>query len=81
MRLTYNPPPRYPAEARHSFFPLKGSGRYRIRFGSDGIARDVQVVQSSRSQTLDSAAVEALRKWKATPGQTWTADVPVTFQP
>ena len=81
MRLTYNPPPKYPTEARRAFFPLKGTGRYRIHFGNDGIARDVQVVQSSRSQTLDSAAVEALRKWRATPGQTWSADVPVTFQP
>jgi TonB family protein len=81
MRLIYNPLPRYPAEARHSLFPLKGTGRYRIRFGSDGLARDVQIVQPSRSQTLDSAAVEALRKWKATPGQTWSVDVPVTFQP
>ena len=81
MRLIYNPPPRYPAEARHSYFPLKGSGRYRIRFTSDGSAHDVQIVQSARSQTLDGAAVEALRKWKATPGQEWTADVPVTFQP
>jgi TonB family protein len=81
MRLTYNPTPKYPAEARHAFFPVKGSGRYRVSFRSDGSARDVQILQSTRSQTLDAAAVEALRKWKATPGQDWSADVPITFQP
>ena len=80
-RLIYSPTPAYPAEARHSYFPVKGTGRYRLRFGSDGRVRDVQVVQSTRSQTLDSAAVEALRKWKAAPGQEWTANVPITFQP
>ena len=80
-RLVYSPTPQYPTEARHSYFPVKGTGRYRIRFGSDGSVRDIQVVQSTRSQTLDSAAVEALRKWKATPGQEWTANVPITFQP
>ncbi len=80
-RLIYSPTPAYPTEARHSFFPVKGTGRFRIRFGSDGRAQDVQVVQSTRSQTLDSAAVEALRKWKAAPGQEWMANVPITFQP
>jgi TonB family protein len=79
--LVYSPLPRYPTEARHAIFPLRGTGHYRVHFGSDGLARDVQVIQSSRSATLDSAAVEALIKWKCTPGQTWSVDVPVTFQP
>lgn len=81
MHLVYNPTPRYPAEARHAFFPVKGSGRYRVYFRSNGLVRDVQIVQSTRSQALDTAAVEALRKWKATSGQEWSADVPITFQP
>jgi protein TonB len=80
-RLIYTPSPQYPMQAFRSSSPVKGMGRYRIRFGSDGSVRDVQIVQSTRSQPLDSAAVEALRKWKASPGQEWTANIPVTFQP
>ena len=60
---------------------MKGTGRYRVQFKSNGEVRDVQVVQSTRSETLDSAAVEALRHWKAAPGEEWTATVPITFQP
>lgn len=80
-RLIYSPVPHYPTEARHSLFPLKGTGRYRVEFRSNGQVRDVQVVQSTRSETLDSAAVEALRHWKSAPGEEWTATVPITFQP
>ncbi len=79
--LIYSPTPQYPSEARRSNSPLKGSGRYRVRFANDGSVQDVQVVQSTRNQALDNAAVDALRKWKATPGQQWTANVPITFQP
>jgi TonB family protein len=80
-RLVYSPTPQYPVAARHSYFPLKGSGRYRVTFGSNGQVRDVQVIQSTRSESLDSAAVEALRHWKAPPGQAWEANVPITFAP
>ena len=80
-RLIFSPTPRYPTEARRSYFPVRGTGRYRVRFGSDGSVREVQVVQSTRSETLDNAAVEALHKWKAAPGQEWTANVPISFQP
>jgi protein TonB len=81
VRLIYTPSPEYPNGIRYSSSPVKGTGRYRVRFASDGTVRDVQVVQSTRSQPLDNAAVEALRRWKATPGQEWTASVPITFQP
>ena len=80
-RLIYSPTPQYPTEARRSYTPAKGTGRYRVHFAGDGSVRDIQVVQSTRSQTLDNAAVEALRKWKAAPGQEWSANVPITFQP
>jgi TonB family protein len=80
-RLIFSPVPQYPTAARHSLFPIKGTGRYRVQFRSNGEVRDVQVVQSTRFETLDSAAVEALRHWKSMPGEEWTATVPITFQP
>jgi TonB family protein len=80
-RLIYSPVPGYPSTARRSNSPLKGSGRFRITFAPNGEVRDVAVIQSTRNATLDNAAVEALRRWKAQPGQEWTANVPITFQP
>jgi TonB family protein len=80
-RLIYSPAPGYPSTARRSNSPLKGSGRFRITFAPNGEVRDVAVIQSTRNATLDNAAVEALRQWKARPGQEWTANVPITFQP
>ena len=80
-RLIYSPAPGYPSTARRSNSPLKGSGRFRVTFASNGEVRDVAVIQSTRNATLDNAAVEALRQWKARPGQEWTANVPITFQP
>ena len=80
-RLIYSPAPGYPTAARRSYYPLKGTGRFRITFDSSGGVKDVAVIQSTRSETLDNAAVDALRRWKAQPGQEWTANVPITFQP
>lgn len=80
-RLISSPKPQYPMAARHSSFPAKGTGRYRVRFGNKGEVRDVQVIQSTRNAALDNAALDALRHWKAVPGQEWTADVPITFEP
>jgi TonB family protein len=80
-RLIYSPAPGYPSAARHSSYPLKGTGRFRVTFDSSGEVKDVAVIQSTRSETLDNAAVDALRRWKAQPGQQWTANVPITFQP
>lgn len=80
-RLVFSPIPQYPLAARHSHFPLKGSGRYRVTFNGKGDVSNVEIVQSTHSDTLDSAATDALRKWKAAPGQEWTATVPITFQP
>ena len=80
-RLVYSPAPSYPTAARRAFYQAKGTGRFRIRFSSTGEVRNVEVVQSTRNDTLDSAAVETLRRWKAVPGQEWTANVPITFQP
>jgi TonB family protein len=80
-RLIYSPTPQYPTAARQAGFQMTGTGRYQVRFSANGQVRDVRVIQSTRSATLDTAAVEALRKWKASPGEEWTANVPITFQP
>jgi protein TonB len=78
-KLTYNPAPKYPPEARVS--RISGSGRFRIIFSADGAARDVQVIQSTGKPVLDQAAAESLRQWKSEPGHEWSAVVPITFKP
>ena len=78
-KLTYNPPPKYPAEAR--FSRVSGSGRFRITFSADGEAREVQVIESTGKSVLDQAATASLRQWKSESGHEWSVVVPITFQP
>jgi TonB family protein len=59
--------------------PIAGSGLYRVTFSATGEAKSVQVVQSTGSGLLDAAAGKALRRWKCSPGQEWTTNVPITF--
>ena len=80
-RLVYSPAPDYPSAARSSGGMVKGNGRFRVTFGANGEVRSVGIVQSTRNGVLDQAAVEALRRWKAAPGQEWTLSVPITFRP
>lgn len=80
-RLIFSPRPAYPTAARHSYLPMKGNGRYRVSFDAGGRVKEVTVLESTRSETLDTAAVDALRRWKAAPGQEWNATVPITFTP
>jgi TonB family protein len=80
-RLIYSPRPAYPTAARHSYLPIKGNGRYKISFDSAGHVKEVTVLESTRSDVLDAAATDALRRWKAAPGQEWNATVPISFQP
>lgn len=79
-KLIYSPKPKYPLDARHPT-GVRGEGRYRIRFAANGQVQDVQILESTHNATLDSAATETLRKWKAAPGREWTATVPISFQP
>ena len=80
-KLIYSPKPAYPAPARQSHSPLQGNGRFRVKFAASGEVKEVEVIESTRSGILDSAASDALRKWKAAPGQEWSATVPISFQP
>jgi TonB family protein len=76
-RIIYNPKPPYPT---YSYFHEKGSGNFRIIFSATGEARNVEMIQSTGSQTLDNVTVEALRRWKSTPGREWSVTVPITFE-
>jgi TonB family protein len=45
------------------------------------LVHSVQIIESTHSQILDTAAMQTLRTWKAAPGTDWTAEVPLTFSP
>lgn len=82
-RVLYNPAPKYPFEARSiRVGPNRGNGKYRVTFGTNGLVKNVQVVESTGQPILDNAAVEGLRQWRADPGANdWTVLVPITFAP
>lgn len=82
-RVLYNPAPRYPSEARIlRSGPTTGSGKFRVTFGTNGLVKSVQTVESTGQGVLDQAAIKGLLTWKAEPGaQDWTVLVPITFQP
>jgi TonB family protein len=82
-KVISNPAPRYPPEARGlQLGPKTGSGKFRVTFGTTGLVKSVQTVESTGQPILDRAAISALQAWKAEPGATdWTVLVPITFQP
>ena len=83
QRVIYNPAPRYPFEMRSlRAGPSTGTGKFRVTFGTNGLVKSVQTVESTGQPILDRAAIQALQTWKADPGaQDWTVLVPITFQP
>ena len=83
QRVIYNPAPRYPYEMRTlRAGPSTGTGKFRVTFGTNGLVKSVQTVESTGQPILDRAAIAALQTWKAEPGaQDWTVLVPITFQP
>ena len=82
-RVISNPAPSYPYEARAiRSGPKTGAGKFRVIFGTNGLVKNVQTVESTGQPILDQAAIKALQQWKAQPGtQDWTVLVPITFQP
>jgi len=82
-RVLSNPAPRYPYEARMlRSGPTTGSGKFRVTFGTNGLVKNVQTVESTGQAVLDQAAIKALQTWRAEPGtQDWAVLVPITFQP
>ena len=79
-KLIYSPAPAYPSSARSSYGALKGTGRFRLTFDASGQVKNIVILRSTQNGALDQAAVEALRRWKAAPGEEWTLNVPITFQ-
>ena len=75
-RLIYSPAPAYPKTGG----ALKGSGRFKLTFDANGRVKNITILRSTQNGALDQAAVEALRRWKATPGAEWELNVPITFQ-
>jgi periplasmic protein TonB len=79
-----NPWPRYPAAARRR--GIEGEVLVRVAVALDGRAERVEVVRSSGSALLDTAAVEALQRWRFEPARaggqpvTATVEIPVTFR-
>ena len=79
-KLIYSPAPAYPTSARSSSGGVKGTGRFRLTFDATGQVKNIVILRSTQNGALDQAAVEALRRWKAAPGEEWTLNVPITFQ-
>lgn len=79
-----NPPPQYPAEAHRA--GIAGTSVLRVGVRSDGAIEFVEVVQSSGNRSLDDAAVEAVRRWRFTPGRRdgrpapFVLRLPIVFQ-
>lgn len=63
--LVSSPSPRYPAQAwrrRES-----GTVLVRVDIGPDGVPTSTSLAQSSRSRSLDKAALDAVRRWRFEP--------------
>ncbi len=79
-----NPPPRYPRLARRR--GLEGAVLLEVLVDVSGRVADIRIASSSGHAILDRAALEAVRRWRFTPGmvggkrrQMWVT-VPVRFQ-
>jgi TonB family protein len=79
-KLVYSPAPAYPSAAGRTTGPLRGTGRFRLTFNTNGQVVNIAILKSTQNNALDQAAIEALRRWRATPGEEWTLNVPITFQ-
>jgi periplasmic protein TonB len=62
-----NPPPVYPALARRA--GEQGRVLLRVVVRADGTAQSVELRQSSGSQRLDEAALDAVRRWRFVPAR------------
>jgi TonB family protein len=75
--FSYSPFPTYPFEARK--LHLTGVGIYRILVVPSGAVRAVEIRKSTGHDSLDSAAIAALKTWKAYPGVERSIDTPISF--
>ncbi len=79
----HNPKPVYPAVARRN--GEEGKVLLKVRVSAEGAALDVEVKQSSGFARLDTAAREAVARWRFVPArrgdeavESWVV-VPITF--
>ncbi|WP_251440000.1 energy transducer TonB [Veillonella intestinalis] len=81
---TYTPKPRYPRAARNK--GVRGSVGVGLTIGADGSVESAWVVDSSGSELLDQAAVDAVNSWRFEPARrgnepvSTTTSVNVEFQ-
>lgn len=82
-RPIQQPAPRYPRDAYRR--GEAGTVLLRVHVGADGEPRNIDLVNSSGSRSLDRAAVDAVRRWRFAPamrGETpvdGTVQVPIEF--
>ncbi len=77
-KLLFKPQPAFPYNAGNLRRPA--SGRFLLKFGSDGTVATVKTVQSTGNAVLDASASATLRLWRCEPGQNWSTIVPITFE-
>lgn len=65
VRLLSEPPASYPAAAKAAGH--QGVVKLRLSINTEGGVEDAQVIESSRSDLLDAAAVEQVKAWKLSP--------------
>ncbi len=72
------PYPDYPFQARRA--RISGSGLFQMVLDANGRVSDVRVTKSTGSRILDTAAIQALRKWRFMPNTGVTlATQPISF--
>lgn len=76
-QMIVSPHPGYPFEARRA--SQTGSGKFLLRFDSNGEVTAVDTVQSTGSAILDQVSIRALRQWRCQPGVYENVYVPITF--
>jgi protein TonB len=71
------PQPWYPYLARKN--GQQGRGIFRLMVNPNGSVRSVEIVQSTRNDSLDGAVLKGLQQWRFKPGKVTTLLVPVIF--
>jgi TonB family protein len=84
VRYRDTPQPQYPDSARRE--GKQGRVLLRVLVDADGRTKSIEINTSSGDDTLDRAAIEALKKWRFVPAragtkpiETWVK-VPIEFQ-
>jgi TonB family protein len=71
----YAPRPQLSARTRY----LSGKGLFALHIRPDGTVSDVQTLQSTGHDELDTASIAAFSKWRFYPGQLKVVRIPITY--